>query len=100
MVSRKVRRLTGCVSVVLLGSIAVLAQAQQATKSDSDVARQGALAFAAAHGEQPRYGGTFLSAGNEEIPSYDMHQTQGDRILIPCIDVEWRLESHLITGLW
>ena len=25
---------------------------------------------------------------------------QGDRILIPCIDVEWRLESHLITGLW
>ncbi len=75
MVSRKVRRLTWCVSVVLLGSIAVLAQAQQATKSDSDVARQGALAFAAAHGEQPRYGGTFLSAGNEEIPSYDMHQT-------------------------
>src|SRR2546425_5398941 len=75
MVSRKVRRLTWCVSVVLLGSIAVLAQAQQATKSDSDVARQGALAFAAAHGEQPRYGGTFLSAGNEEILSYDMHQT-------------------------
>src|SRR6266567_4066495 len=75
MASRKVRRLTWCVSVVLLGSIAVLAQAQQATKSDSDVARQGALAFAAAHGEQPRYGGTFLSAGNEEIPSYDMHQT-------------------------
>jgi peptide/nickel transport system substrate-binding protein len=75
MASRKVRRLTWCVSVVLLGSIAVLAQAQQATKSDSDVARQGALALAAAHGEQPRYGGTFLSAGNEEIPFYDMHQT-------------------------
>src|SRR6266567_4364443 len=75
MASRKVRRLTWWVSVVLLGSIALLAQAHQATKSDSDVARQGALAFAAAHGEQPRYGGTFLSAGNEEIPSYDMHQT-------------------------
>ncbi len=75
MASRKVRRLTWWVSVVLLGSIALLAQAQQATKSDSDVARQGALAFAAAHGEQPRYGGTFLSAGNEEVPFYDMHQT-------------------------
>src|SRR5205807_3974033 len=75
MASRKVRRLTWWVSVVLLGSIALLAQAQQATKSDSDVARHGALAFAAAHGEQPRYGGTFRSAGNEEVPFYDLHQT-------------------------
>src|SRR5436305_12672153 len=26
------------------------------------------------------------------------HQPQGDRILIPCNDVDWRLESDLITG--
>src|SRR6266704_1444323 len=39
------------------------------------VARQGAIPLAAAHGEKPRYGGTFLSAGNEEIPFYDPHQT-------------------------
>ena len=25
---------------------------------------------------------------------------QGDRILIPCIDVDWRLEGDLITGPW
>ncbi len=52
------------------------AAAQQgAKKSDADLAREGALALAAAHGEKPRYGGKFLSAGNEEIPFYDMHQT-------------------------
>ena len=39
------------------------------------MAQQGAIALAAAHGEKPRYGGTFLSAGNEEILYYDMHQT-------------------------
>jgi hypothetical protein len=27
-----------------------------------------------------------------------MHASQGDRILIPCNDVDWRLESDLITG--
>src|SRR5215467_14173007 len=52
------------------------AAAQQGgKKSDADLAREGALALAAAHGEKPRYGGKFLSAGNEEIPFYDPHQT-------------------------
>ena len=46
-----------------------------AKKSDADLMREGALALAAAHGEKPRYGGKFLSAGNEEIPFYDLHQT-------------------------
>jgi peptide/nickel transport system substrate-binding protein len=63
------------VSVLLLGTIVLLARAQSAAKSDIDLARQGALALAAAHSEQPRYGGTFLSAGNEEVPFYDLHQT-------------------------
>ena len=58
MMSRKIRTLTWCVSVLLVGSMALLARAQQAATSDSDLARQGALALAAAHGEQPRYGGT------------------------------------------
>jgi peptide/nickel transport system substrate-binding protein len=31
--------------------------------------------LAAAHGEQPRYGGTFLSVGVEATPLFDMHQT-------------------------
>src|SRR5262244_2827637 len=63
----------GLVLVVGMGLAAV---AQQAAKpSDAALAHQGARALAAAHGEQPRYGGTFLSAGNEEIPFYDMHQT-------------------------
>ena len=61
MASRTIRRLTWGVGVLLVVSITLVAQAQQATTSDSDVARQGARAFAAAHGEQPRYGGTFLT---------------------------------------
>jgi peptide/nickel transport system substrate-binding protein len=56
-------------------SLVAPGMAQQATKSDLDAARQGALALAAAHGEKPRYGGKFLSANNEEIPFYDLHQT-------------------------
>jgi peptide/nickel transport system substrate-binding protein len=44
-------------------------------KSDADLAREGVIALAAAHGEKPRYGGKFLSVGNEEVPFYDMHQT-------------------------
>ena len=51
------------------------ATAQQAQKMDADLARQGALALTMAHGEKPRYGGKFVSAGNEKIPTYDMHQT-------------------------
>src|SRR5499427_9395258 len=75
MASRTIRRLTWGVSVLLLGSIVLLARAQSVAQSDIDWARQGALALAAAHSEQPRYGGTFLSAGNEEVPFYDLHQT-------------------------
>jgi len=62
-------------SVLLVGSTVLLASAQQAAKSDLEAAQQGAIALAASHGEKPRYGGTFLSAGNEEISHYDMHQT-------------------------
>ena len=51
----------------------LLVTAQQ--PSAVELGRQGALALAAAHGEKPRYGGKFLSVGNEEIPFYDMHQT-------------------------
>jgi peptide/nickel transport system substrate-binding protein len=55
--------------------MALPVMAQQVAKSDLEAARQGALALAAAHGEKPRYGGKFLSANNEEIPFYDLHQT-------------------------
>jgi peptide/nickel transport system substrate-binding protein len=75
MMSRKLRMLTCCMSVLLVGSTVLLASAQQAAKSDLEAAQQGAIALAASHGEKPRYGGTFLSAGNEEISHYDMHQT-------------------------
>src|SRR5215468_8102726 len=75
MTSRTIRRLIWGVGILLVGGLALLARAQQAAQSEIDLARQGALALAAAHGEQPRYGGTFFSAGNEEIPFYDMHQT-------------------------
>src|SRR5256712_4415874 len=75
MQSGKLRTLTWCLSVWFIGSTAWRAAAQQPTPSDLAVARQGAIPLAAAHGEQPRYGGTFLSAGNEEIPFYDPHQT-------------------------
>src|SRR2546428_174523 len=75
MQSGKLRTLTWCLSVWFIGSTAWRAAAQQRTPSDLAVARQGAIPLAAAHGEKPRYGGTFLSAGNEEIPFYDPHQT-------------------------
>jgi peptide/nickel transport system substrate-binding protein len=61
---------------LLLGvCLPLSAPAQQAAKSDADLVREGALALAAAHGDKPRYGGKFISAGNEKIPLYDMHQT-------------------------
>src|SRR6266536_140324 len=64
------------VGLFLVVGMCLAAAAQQAAKkSDADLAREGALALAAAHGEKPRYGGKFLSAGNEEIPFYDLHQT-------------------------
>src|SRR5262245_35431083 len=64
------------IGLLLVVGMCLTAAAQQAVKkSDADLAREGALALAAAHGEKPRYGGKFLSAGNEEIPFYDPHQT-------------------------
>lgn len=63
------------VCMLLIICIPPAVMAQQATKSDAELVQQGALALAAAHGEKPRSGGTFLSVGNEEIPFYDMHQT-------------------------
>jgi peptide/nickel transport system substrate-binding protein len=44
-------------------------------KSDADLAREGALALAAKHGEKPRYGGKMLANDWEPIPFFDMHQT-------------------------
>src|SRR5215813_5903063 len=62
--------------LLLVVTMCQAATAQQgAKKSDAELAREGALALAAAHGEKPRYGGKFLSAGNEEVPFYDLHQT-------------------------
>ena len=75
MASRKAFRRPWWVSMLLVLGIPLLALAQQASKSDAALAREGAVALAAAHGDKPRYGGKFLSAGNEEIPFYDMHQT-------------------------
>src|SRR5262249_29125630 len=75
MASRKSFRRPWWVSMLLVLGIPLLALAQQASKSDAELAREGAVAFAAAHRDTPRYGGKFLSAGNEEIPFYDLHQT-------------------------
>lgn len=75
MMSRTLYPLAWCMSALLVGSMALPTSAQQAAQADLAAARQGAIALAAAHGEKPRYGGTFLSAGNEEVLHYDMHQT-------------------------
>jgi len=75
MVSGTFRRLTWRIGLLLVVCLPLLVVAQQAAKSDADLARQGALALALAHGDKPRYGGKFVSVGNEEIPFYDMHQT-------------------------
>ena len=69
------RRITWGASLLLMVFSPLLATAQQGTSRDADLVRQGALALATAHGEEPRYGGKFISVGNEEIPFYDMHQT-------------------------
>src|SRR5215467_13705651 len=76
MASHRFFRLIWCVGLLLVVGMCLVAAAQQAAqKSDADLAHEGALALAAAHGEKPRYGGKFLSVGNEEIPTFDMHQT-------------------------
>jgi peptide/nickel transport system substrate-binding protein len=68
--------LTPLVIVLALSLLqASAATPQGAGTTDADLARQGSLALASAHGDKPRYGGKFLSVGNEEIPFYDMHQT-------------------------
>ena len=75
MTSHRVPTRTWWVGMFLVVCMSLPALAQQAPKSDAELARQGALALAVAHGEKPRYGGKFLSVGNEEIPFYDLHQT-------------------------
>src|SRR2546428_1000333 len=68
-------RLAWWLPMLLMVCFPRMLAAHQPAQSDPDLARQGALALAAAHGEKPRYGGKFLSVGNEETPLYDMHQT-------------------------
>src|SRR5262252_11182047 len=63
------------VGMLLVLCIPLRGLAQQASQADAALARAGALVLAAAHGDKPRYGGKFVSAGNEEILAYDMHQT-------------------------
>jgi peptide/nickel transport system substrate-binding protein len=75
MTSRRLLTRLWWVGLFLVVCLSLPAWAQQVPTSDMAVARQGALALAAAHGETPRYGGKFLSAGNEEIPFYDLRQT-------------------------
>src|SRR5713101_3959063 len=76
MASRRFLRLTWWVGMLLVVGLCLSAGAQQAgKKSDAELTREGALVLMAAHGEKPRYGGKFISVGNEEIPTYDMHQT-------------------------
>src|SRR6266851_4761877 len=75
MTSHRFLTRTWWVGMFLGVCLSLPALAQQAPTSDAELARQGALALAVAHGEKPRYGGKFLSAGNEEIPFYDLHQT-------------------------
>ena len=63
-------------SLPMMLTLPAVCMAQQAgNKSDVELIRAGPAALAAAHGEKPRYGGKFLSAGVEAIPLYDMHQT-------------------------
>src|SRR5919205_2466935 len=68
---------TAWLSLGLLLTLAGTVVAQQAaTRSDEEILRlQGPAALAAAHGETPRYGGTFISVGVEATPLFDMHQT-------------------------
>ncbi len=73
--SHGVRGVAWCICILLVVGVTAGVIAQQATTSDADLVRQGPLALAAAHGEKPRYGGKFLSAGNEVLPHFDMHQT-------------------------
>jgi peptide/nickel transport system substrate-binding protein len=73
--SHGVRGVVWGICILLMVGVTAGVIAQQATTSDADLVRQGPLALAAAHGEKPRYGGKFLTAGNEVLPHFDMHQT-------------------------
>src|SRR3989442_2716910 len=75
MTSRTFHRLTWRIGLLLVVCLPWLVVAQQTAKSDADLDEEGCEALAMAHGDKPRYGGKFLSVGNEEIPFYDMHQT-------------------------
>src|SRR5438093_2203954 len=75
MTSRTGHRLAWRIGLLAVICLPLVVVAQQAARSDADLARQGALALAMAHGDKPRYGGKFISVGNEEVPFYDMHQT-------------------------
>jgi peptide/nickel transport system substrate-binding protein len=75
MVAHSSLRPLRCFCLLLLFCIPLTVLAQSDKKSAADLARQGALALAMAHNEKPRYGGKFISVGNEKIPTYDMHQT-------------------------
>jgi peptide/nickel transport system substrate-binding protein len=77
MASRRFLRLTWWAGMLLVVGMCLVAAAQQqaAKKSDADLVREGPAALAVAHGDKPRYGGKFISAGNEVIPLFDMHQT-------------------------
>jgi len=75
--SHGVRGVAWCIGILFVVGVTAGVIAQQATTSDADLVRQGPLALAAAHGEKPRYGGKFLSAGNEVLPHFDMHQKIG-----------------------
>ena len=54
--SHKILKLTWCVSVLLVGGMAVLARAQQAAPSDREVARHGAIALVQPMGRSPAMG--------------------------------------------
>jgi peptide/nickel transport system substrate-binding protein len=70
------RKWRGWIVLCAMMALPALSMAQQATKkSDVELSREGPAALATAHGEKPRYGGKFISAGVEAVPLYDMHQT-------------------------
>ena len=52
-------------------------------KSDAELVVASPVSFAAAHGEKPRYGGTFLAGNFEELAHYDTNQTS-----------EWGVHVH------
>ena|SRR5947209_14468331 len=63
------RKWRGWIVLCAMMALPALSMAQQATKkSDVELSREGPAALATAHGEKPRYGGKFISAGVEAVP--------------------------------